>query len=150
LSTRTDGKWRRRAAAGVISSLLALASADGALANESAAKKPAGPAFVKLPPLVLPIFDGAAIRGQASLILSLELVDGKPEEDVAVQQRRLVDAFLETLSLVYEERAKAERVIESATVKTRLKAAADRVLGQGVVREVLILQAAERSARRIR
>jgi hypothetical protein len=120
----------------------------GASAQASAsAEKPSGPTFFKMPPIVLPIFDGAVVKGQASLVLALELAEGKTEDDVKIQRPRLVDAFMDALTRIYEERANAERVIDAAVVKPRLLDAADRVLGHGVVREVLIQQAFERGRR---
>lgn len=150
---RTGAKWRLSAAAGVISSVLlgvgALAPAHAADPKpHGAAPNPAdGPVFMKLPPIVLPVFEGRAVTRQASLVLSLELAKGKAEEEVAPQQRRLVDAFIADLYQVYDERSGTERVIDSQTVKSRLQASADRVLGAGVVREVLIQQAFERPRR---
>jgi flagellar FliL protein len=107
-----------------------------------------GPVFVKLPPIVLPVFEGDVVTRQASLVLALELATGKTEDAIAGQQRRLMDAFIADLYAIYEQRQRAERVIEPNVIKPRLLASADRILGPGVVQDVLIQQAFERPRRK--
>jgi flagellar protein FliL len=124
--------------------LLACCLAAPAGANE-APPSPAGPAFVTLAPIVLPVFEGDAVKRQAGVLLSLELVEGKTVADVEPQRRRLVDAFIGDLYALFEQRQDADRVIDAPLIKERLGATAARILGPGVVREVLIQQAFERT-----
>jgi hypothetical protein len=102
-----------------------------------------GPVFVKLSPIVLPVYSGNRVTRQAGLVLTLELVKGKSEADVEPNRRRLTDAFLTDLYAVYELRGTADRIIDPAIVKQTLQGASDRVLGAGVVQQVLIQQAFE-------
>ena len=144
MSTRGDASWRRHAAAIAISSALLLAPAEAALGQE---KKADGPIFVNLPAIVLPVFEGRDVTRQASIVLTLELAKGVTEAAVKEQQPRLVDAFLGDLYQLYQQRAAADRVIDPAEIKPKLQQSADRILGAGVVRDVLIQQAFERARR---
>lgn len=102
-----------------------------------------GPVFVKLPPIVLPVYSGNRVTRQAGLVLSLELVQGKTEADVEPNRRRLYDAFITELYAIYETRGDADRVIDPTQIKQTLQGASDRVLGPGVIKQVLIQQAFE-------
>ena len=121
-----------------------IAAAAPALASSEAAK-PSGPVFVKLPPIILPVFNGNTVARQAGVTLALELNEGKAESDIEPQRRRLVDAFISDLYAMFEERHDEDRVIDAALIKGRLGETAARILGPGIVREVLIQQAFERS-----
>lgn len=107
-----------------------------------------GPVFVQLAPISLPVFDGGEVIRQASLVLSLELAKGKSENDIAEKRPILRDAFIGALYAFYDRRHSEDRVIDAEAIKTRLQKAANRVLGPGVVQDVLIQQAFER--RRLR
>ena len=102
-----------------------------------------GPVYIKLPAIVLPVYNGNKVTRQAGLVLTLELVKGKSEADVEPNRRRLTDAFITELYAVYELRGAADRVIDPALVKQTLQGASDRVLGVGVIQQVLIQHAFE-------
>lgn len=132
--------------------------AGAALAAEHGEKKPAkgekgepaveGPAFVKLAPIVLPIFNSEnKVTRQAGLVLALELEPGKTAADLEPSERQLRDAFITDLYALYEQTATAEHVIDVALIKQRLQDTSDRILGPGIVHAVLIQQAFERVRR---
>jgi hypothetical protein len=137
----------------VLTGMLLLAGS--ALAAEHGEKKPGkgepaieGPTFVKLAPIVLPIFNSEnKVTRQAGLMLALELEPGKTAADIAPNERKLRDAFITDLYALYELTANAEHVIDVALVKERLQDTSDRVLGPGIVHAVLIQQAFERARR---
>jgi flagellar FliL protein len=106
-----------------------------------------GPVFINLPAIVLPIFQGDRVTRQAGLVLVLELVKGKLATDVQPNQPKLYDAFITDLVQLYEQRGDEERIIDPALVKQRLQETSDRVLGPGVVQQILIQQAFERRGR---
>jgi flagellar FliL protein len=107
-----------------------------------------GPAFVKLPPIVLPVFNSQnKVTRQAGLVLALELNPGKTEADIEPSRRQLYDAFITDLYSLYDQTGGADRVIEPGLIKQRLQDTSDRVLGPGIVHEVLIQQAFERARR---
>jgi hypothetical protein len=124
--------------------VLLLAAAEAAVGQE---RKPDGPTYVNLPAIVLPVFEGRDVTRQASIILTLELEKGRLEGPVKEQERRLLDAFLGDLYQLYDRRASADRVIDPAAIKPTLQESANRILGPGIVREVLIQQAFERARR---
>jgi flagellar protein FliL len=107
-----------------------------------------GPTFIKLPPIVLPVFNSEnKVTRQAGLVLALELLPGKTAADVEPNRRQLQDTFITDLYTLYDQVGGAERVIDSALVKQRLQETSDRILGPGIVRAVLIQQAFERGRR---
>ncbi|HEY0526270.1 MAG TPA: hypothetical protein VGD08_22945 [Stellaceae bacterium] len=132
------------AAAAAVLLLLLPATASPARAS-SEAPPPAGPVFVKLAPIVLPVFNGESVVRQAGVVLALELEKSRTEADVAPQRPRLMNAFIGDLVELYEQRQGADRVIDAAAIKERLQKTAERVLGPGIVHEVLIQQAFERA-----
>jgi hypothetical protein len=103
-----------------------------------------GPVFVRLQPFTLPVFEGNTVTRQATVVVALELEQGKTEADVDRLRPKLVDAFLGELREIYEKRRHEPRVIDAGIIKPRLKEAADRILGPGIVDDVLIQQAFER------
>jgi hypothetical protein len=129
--------------------------AGAARAAEHGEKKPdkgepaiEGPAFVRLAPIVLPIFNSEnKVTRQAGLVLALELEPGKTAADLEPTGRQLRDAFITDLYGLYEQTANAEHVIDVPLIKQRLQETSDRVLGPGIVHAVLIQQAFERVRR---
>jgi flagellar protein FliL len=133
----------------VISSALALSlllpGLPAAAAEHGGGEKPAGdgPVFVTLNPIVLPVFEGNKVTRRASIGLALELEKGKSEADVEKLRPKLIDAFITDLHDLYEERRHEPRIIEPSIVKPRLQETANRVLGPGIVHDVLIQSAME-------
>jgi hypothetical protein len=130
----------------LILALSALPSVGTGWAEEGKPKEGAveGPVFVKLPPIVLPVFSGNRVARQAGLVLALELEPGKTEAELEPNRRKLYDAFIADLYDLYDQLGAANRVIEPTVIKQRLFATSERILGPGFVHEVLIEQAFER------
>jgi len=148
----SSGRRVSRLVIGLTGMLLLSGSAAAA---EHAEKRPAkaegtveGPTFVKLAPIVLPIFNSQnKVTRQAGLVLALELEPGKTEAELEPNQRKLRDAFITDLYALYDQAGGAEHVIDVAVIKRRLKETSDRILGTGFVHAVLIQQAFERARR---
>ena len=138
---------RRRLATGtaLLLCVLPLAVAPGR-AEEGKPKDGAvaGPVFVNLPPIVLPVFSGNHVARQAGLVLALELEPGKTEAELEPNRRKLYDAFIADLYALYDELSAENRVIEPQIIKQRLFGTSERILGPGFVHQVLIQQAFER------
>jgi hypothetical protein len=151
LSPRVFGTFERRwrgLSLAFLALVLLLAGQPVMAAEHEKAAKPEGasdgPVYVKLPPIVLPVFSGNRVTRQAGLAVTLELVKGKSAAaDVEPKQRQLTDAFITDLYGVYELRGDADRIIDPALVKETLQGAGDRILGKGVIQQVLIQQAFE-------
>ena len=107
-----------------------------------------GPVFMTLPTLTVPVFEGNEVSRQASLVLAIELEPGRTETDAAPFKPRLMDALLAELTRILEQRAMEERLIDAAALKPQLLEAARRVVGDGMVKDVLVQQAFERPRRR--
>ena len=104
-----------------------------------------GPVFVTMSPISLPLIQGTQVVRQVTLRLSLELKAGVNELAIDQVRPRLIEAFIEELTKIYEKTDLKTKVIDVVLVKKRLQASADRVLGSGVVAAVLIQQELERT-----
>jgi flagellar FliL protein len=146
----SDGRrWRPILAAVLI--LLLCSAAGGATAAEGGKKAEKGgegavegPTYVRLPPIVLPVFEGNKITRRAGIVLALELEPGKTEVELEPKRRQLYDAYISDLYALYDQESGTGRVIDAVRIKQRLQSTSDRILGPGFVHEVLIQQAYER------
>ena len=107
-----------------------------------------GPAFLMLPTMTVPVFEGNEVSRQASLVLALELEPGRTETDIAPFRPRLMDALLSELTRIFEQRSSEERLIDAPALKPKLLEVSRRVVGDGLVKDVLVQQAFERRNRR--
>jgi len=101
---------------------------------------PDGPLFVKLPIFQIPVIQGNQVRLRVSVTVALELVQGMSADSIEAKKPLLIDAFLRDLYVIFAQRADAPRVADDKLIRVRLQQIADRVLGPGVVRRVLIQQ----------
>jgi hypothetical protein len=101
------------------------------------------PAFFNIEPIVLPVIEGNRIPRQVGVLLTLELAEGHTAAEARDKERELTDAFITELYRIYEWRAGDDRVVNERLIKERLQAAADRVLGPGVVHAILVRQLLE-------
>jgi len=112
-------------------------------ASDAPGDKPAGPdgpLFVNLPIFQIPVIQGNQVRLQVSVTVALELFQGVSAESIEPKKPLLIDAFLSDLYTIFAQRADAPRVADYQLIRVRLQQIADRVLGPGVVRRVLIQQ----------
>jgi hypothetical protein len=89
---------------------------------------------------VIPVIEGDEVTRSVSVGVVLELAEGQTAASIEAKRPVLVDAFYRELYGMFAQRSGADRIAEDRTVKERLGRTADRVLGPGVVREVLIQQ----------
>jgi hypothetical protein len=140
------GTQGRRGATPLLAALLLAAVAPAhAVDREKGANEliPGAPVFFDIRPLTLPVIEGNRIRRQIGILLTIELNEGHLKREAQERERELTSAFITELSRMYDWRAEADRVADERLIKTRLHAAADRILGSGVVRDVLIRQLVE-------
>lgn len=105
---------------------------------------PGAPAYVTVPLFIIPVIEGGQVTRQVSVGIGMELVKGKTLQDIKPKEAVLIDAFFRELYGLFGQRAAAERIAEPPIIKARLQRVADRILGAGVVKQVLILQLFER------
>jgi flagellar protein FliL len=131
----------------LLASLAALALALPAGAAEHPkgpnTASPGVPAFFNIEPIVLPVIEGNRIPRQVGVLLTLELAEGHSVAEARDKERELTDAFITELYRIYGWRSGDDRVVNERLIKERLQAAADRVLGPGVVHAILIRQLLE-------
>ncbi len=128
----------------VVAALVAALPAGAAEHPEGLnASSPDAPAFFNIEPIVLPVIEGNRIPRQVGVLLTLELAEGHTAAEARDKERELTDAFITELYRIYEWRAGDDRVVNERLIKERLQAAADRVLGPGVVHAILIRQLLE-------
>jgi hypothetical protein len=138
--------WRRRALLGALAALAVLPAAAAKAENDEhpdPASTAAVPIFFNVPAIVLPVVAGNTITRQVGAVLTVELAEGHRKSEVAAKERQLTDAFITELYGLYAWRDGVNQVIDERLVKRRLLAAANRVLGPGVARAVLIRQFVE-------
>jgi flagellar FliL protein len=101
---------------------------------------PSGPpVFVNVGPLTVPVLGAERIDQFVTLMVALELTDLTSAENVRAQAPRLTDAFLTTVyGAIASGKAMTGGVLDVAQVKLKLNDACVKVLGKGMVRDVLI------------
>jgi hypothetical protein len=90
------------------------------------------------------VIEGDKVTRQISVGIALELVEGLKADSIDEKKPAVIDAFLRDLYAMFAQRSGTSRVAVEGSIKQRLAQTADRVLGQGVVRQVLILELLER------
>lgn len=101
------------------------------------APAPAGPVFVAVDPLVIPVIDAGSVRRHLVYVLQLEAADAAAGARIRDQMPRLRDAFLRALANI-ADRVGNGPAPDVERVKRSLAAASERVLGPHVVNDVLI------------
>jgi len=119
-----------------------LAAGEG---NPEGAPAPAasGPAFVKLPLFNIPVIEGDKVTRQITVGVTLELADGLKADSIAEKKPEVIDAFLRDLYAMFAQRSSTTRVAVQSSIKRRLTQTAERVLGPGKVRQVLVVELLE-------
>ncbi len=104
--------------------------------------------YVTLDPLMVPVIDNGVVRQHLSLQLQLEMNDLQSDRLLHKRYHRLVDAFFSELYSLLSMRYVRERGLDVEFFRKRLKLRADRVLGKGAVRDVLVRDVQERTPMR--
>jgi len=139
-------RCRTSVAGSLLAAMLVVVAAPAqAVDREKGANEliPGAPVFFDIRPLTLPVIEGNSVRRQVGVLLTLELVKGHDKHEAADREHELTDAFITELNRIFGWRAGADRVADEHLIKQRLHAAADRILGPDVVRDVLIRQLIE-------
>ncbi len=97
-----------------------------------------GPFYVKLGALLAPIAEKRRIKGYAEVVVTLEIADREGEGLVRDKAVVLRDRFLRDLQFQAGMRSEGDPAISLKRIKARFKMLAGRVVGEGVVTEVLI------------
>lgn len=101
---------------------------------------PGAPVFVKFRPIILPVIGRDRVTERVGIVLALELFKGKTAANVEPKRRILTDAFISDLYAIFQQRAALHEVADGTLIKARLLQTSNRVLGPGIVKDVLIEQ----------
>lgn len=96
------------------------------------------PRFVEADPLAIPIFQDERVAATIHIQLKLETVGEANYATIYKSKAKLRDAFLTELHGFIPRMLKKTERIDVSILKTRLQMVADRVLGPGVARDILI------------
>lgn len=95
--------------------------------------------FVKLRPLILPVMGRDQVDQMLVLIVALEVPSMEAAARVDSVQPRLTDAFISVLYGALDNGSVMEgTLVDVSRIKTKLADASERVLGPGIVKNVLI------------
>jgi hypothetical protein len=100
--------------------------------------------YYTMPQFVVPIIEGNAVTRQITLLVTLETTGSANREKLVDNRARLQDAFLRDIYGVLSVHRPAGKGYHNA-VKTRLQVAGDRIVGAGVIDNVLVKTTYDRS-----
>ena len=93
---------------------------------------------IKLDPIILPVIREGQVTLHVTVVVVIELTDPVPLESLRVFSHPLRDSILSEHHRMYASRYVQERGYELPIVKERLSQAAERVLGAGSVKRVML------------
>ncbi|MFT5539096.1 MAG: hypothetical protein ACI82H_000612 [Alphaproteobacteria bacterium] len=99
------------------------------------------PEFFRLPPFNVPMIRSTGVTGQVALLVTLETRGISNKATIIEKRREIQSAFLRDLYGVAAMNNRSGRPVNLNTVKVRLQQVSDRVLGAGVVRDILVTNA---------
>jgi len=96
------------------------------------------PSFIDMDPIIIPLFQDDQVAGNIQLAVKLEIRSNDAYAEVRRFMPKLADVYLRDL-YVYIPRylIRAEQV-DIAVIKARLKKLSDKVVGPGVVADILV------------
>lgn len=95
--------------------------------------------FVQLDPLILPVVGKDGLTQIVSLVIVIETPDEAGKQRVTYMSPRLKDAFIQDMyGALNQEDVMRGGIIEVTALKNRLHKVSDRVMGEGVVNNVLL------------
>lgn len=110
---------------------------------EGQAPMAAPPSYVDFGLLVVPVIQDREVKKQAEMILRLE-VPFEKKEVVAQNLPRLQNAFLEDMMAYLPYQLRSSSSLDEAAIRNRLNIIAEKVLGPGMVKDVIIEQSTVR------
>ncbi len=103
--------------------------------------------YYTLQPFVIPIVRNGRIARHVSLLITLETRGVANKDKILEARKRLRNSFLRDLHGVMSIRRKDGRSFKTSVLKKRLMAVSKRVLGEDIIRDILIEAALERRFR---
>ncbi len=142
--------WTSRAAAGLTIALLCTSLAafpavaqsvedaeeEGEEGTEEAPEHTGKFIFIKMEPLIAPVLDERTIRGNITLVLKLQVINGAMEERIRIRLPKLSDAYLNYLYR-YGSSAASTGVMQLDAIVRSLQRLSDKLLGKGEVKVLI-------------
>ena len=100
---------------------------------------------IKLDPIILPVIREGQVTLHVTVVVVIELVEAVPLEEMRVFSHPLRDTMLSELHGMYASRYVQERGYDLPIVRERLSQAAERVLGAGSVKRIMLKDVNKRS-----
>lgn len=94
--------------------------------------------FVDMDPLAIPVFQGNKVAATIQILVKLET---NSEDNAAIIRDRMpviTDAFVRDLHSFMPRLLKAKERVDVLIIKQRLKMVADKVVGKGLIQNVLV------------
>lgn len=118
--------------------LFTMIGAGDVKAKDKKGEGESGVQFIELNPLILPIINEHGRTQVISLVVAIE-VDSQEKADMVTKfQPRLADAFLSDLYGSFAQKMPVSGIIPISYLKERLNFMSEKVLGEEVVRDVLV------------
>ena len=96
------------------------------------------PRFVELDLLTAPFVRGGKFVQYVVLVINLEASNDDAVEEIRAAMPRLRDAFVTELHTIATMRNPDQKMLNIKRIKSRLLANANKVMGEGIVRDVLV------------
>lgn len=101
--------------------------------------KGSAPTYVQIEPLVVPIMDAEGISQTISMVITIEVDDEANAQKIRDLKPRIKDAMIQNLyGLLNQQAALDKGVVRVGYVKKRLNDVTAKVMGDGVVKDVLL------------
>lgn len=105
----------------------------------------AGPSYIEMKPLNLPIVDDQGVSQTVSVVVSLEVADAAAAAEAEKMKPRLTDAYIQDMYGALSKKTMMEGgVIQVIYLKDRLNKVTTKVLGEHKVKDVLLQIVAQR------
>lgn len=115
-------------------------------AEEPKKKERVGPpVYVQVGPMIVPVLGAKTVEQNIMVTVSLEVDDEPTRDKVRNENPRLVDAYVQALYGGIDKGQVIDgQVLNIPALKTKLQEATDKVLGPGIVHDVLIQSVSQR------
>ncbi len=93
---------------------------------------------IEMDPFTLPVIWGGALKGEVTLSIAIEVRSGPDKFRVWGFKRQLRDAYIKDLHALMSLNLDENGLFEGEFIRIRLRGIADKVVGRGFVRSVLV------------
>jgi flagellar FliL protein len=115
--------------------------------NKSKAETDALVSFVKMDPLTLPVVDKTGVVQIVNISITLEVENAEKAKEVEKFAPRLKDAYIQDMyGALSSTQAMNQGVVDVEAVKKRLNAVTQKIMGEDIVRDVLLQAVQQRKA----